>query len=195
MITSKPKIILIGASTGGIESLNFILKDLPANSPPLIISQHILPNFCQSFSNQLFKISGRPTQIITEPVELNIGHIYIQQPESNLSFNGFGNKIKATPIKTFGVSIFRPCIDEMFLAYNKNTSNLPSCLAIVLTGMGADGALGLLALKKSKHLTITQDQATSIVYGMPKAAKLIGASTIEMSLTSIKENIRFLSQY
>ena len=118
MITSKkPKNLLIGSPTGGTEALAFILKDLSANCSPIVISQHILPNFCQSLATQLEKFSGRPTQITPTPIHLLTGHIYIHQPESTLSFKHFGNNTKAIPAQALGASIFRLCNDEMFFSY------------------------------------------------------------------------------
>lgn len=192
MKLKRPKAILIGASTGGIEALAFILKDHNAKCPPILISQHILPNFCQPFADQLGKTSGRPTIILSQATDMMDGSIYIQHPETSLSFRTFGTHIRATPSNNFGASIFRPCIDDAFTAYSNLSISSSNSLAFLLTGMGNDGAKGLLELKKQGHTTISQDQNTCIVYGMPKAAKAIGAIVHEMSITSIRDNIRFL---
>lgn len=192
MKLKRPKVILIGASTGGIEALAFILKDHNAKCPPILISQHILPNFCQPFADQLGKISSRPSIILSQPTDMIDGSIYIQHPETSLSFKTLGTQIRATPSNNFGSSIFRPCIDDCFLAFSKLNVSSSNCLAFLLTGMGNDGANGMLELKKQGHTTISQDQNTCVVYGMPKAAKTIGATVYEMSITSIRDNIRFL---
>lgn len=189
----RPKIILIGASTGGIEALTFLLKELPPKCPPILISQHILPNFCQSFATQLSKISGRPTTVITSPTDLLSGQIYVQQPETKLTFKNSITSLRCTSTPNQGGNIFRPCIDETFSNFSKSFSASTPCIAFLLTGMGSDGAHGLLSLKNSGQITITQDQASSIVYGMPKVAKQIGAATHEMSLSTIRDNILFLS--
>jgi two-component system chemotaxis response regulator CheB len=75
-----PKLILIGASTGGIEALSFILKDHNQNCPPILILQHILPNFFQLFADQLAKTSGQPVYVISKSMDMIDGSIYIQHP-------------------------------------------------------------------------------------------------------------------
>jgi chemotaxis response regulator CheB len=119
------------------------------------------------------------------------GSIYSQHPETSLTFKSIGT-LRVSPTNNFGSSIFRPCIDDTYSSYSTLPLNSSNCLAFLLTGMGNDGAKGLLCLKKQGHITISQDQNTCLVYGMPKAAKIIGATTHEMSITSIRDNIRFL---
>lgn len=177
------KLIAIGASTGGVEALKEVLVSLPATLPPIVITQHMPPLFTKSFADRLNKACAISIKEAEDGEILKNGHAYIAK-------GGVHMLIKASTIKLQDgevVSSHKPSVDVLFESIaamdGKHT------LGIILTGMGKDGAKGMLNLKQAGAFTIGQDEASSLVYGMPKAAFLGGGVDVQLPLHTIAKAI------
>ncbi len=176
-----PPLILIGASTGGPKSIASILADLPHNfAASIIIVQHIEQEFASEFIHWLQSYTNLPVIRACAGEYLSSHTIYIASSNDHLIINAylrFGYTSKPENIP------YRPSIDVLFNSVAEHWVS-PS-LAILLTGMGKDGAEGLLHLRQAGWTTVAQDESTSIVYGMPKAAKELGAAMHVLPLSLI----------
>lgn len=184
--TRAPEVILIGASTGGVQALAELLRDIPADYPPIVIVQHISSKFADSLARQLQRVTGRPfVPLLQEFQELKRGHLFVALDSYHIHLTERGGRrgIQKHHIEN-DRSQHCPSVDELFHSAVPFASN---ALAILLTGMGKDGAAGLAALRKNGALTIVQDEASCIVFGMPKEAIKIGAAKLVGNLRQIRK--------
>jgi len=182
--TSEVPVVAIGASTGGPQALAEILSQLPARFPAaVLVVQHVDEQFTPGLAAWLQRSSKMPIAIPEAETRLAAGAVWIAGQAQNMTYdNGFA---KYTPASADAVH--KPSIDSLF--FSLATAHRATRIGVLLTGMGRDGAAGLLALRQSGALTIAQDAATSIVYGMPKAAAEIRAATEILPLSSIAPRI------
>ena len=182
-----PKLIAIGASTGGVETLTEIIPYLPANCPPIVITQHMPPVFTASFAKRLSTLCQFPIYEATEGMVLKNGMACIAAGGTQLKVIRKASGLVCKVTDDAPVNNHKPSVDVTFDsvvdAVGENT------LAIILTGMGKDGAEGLLRLRQAGAHTIGQNEATSIVYGMPQAAYKIGAVSEVLPLPAIADAI------
>lgn len=176
------KLILIGASTGGVDALLAVLSALPADCPPVAVVQHT----GQGFSESLIRLLARRTRAVVEAaqdgMELRSGRICVAA--------GCPGHMRLKSNKPYRISVepgplvsgHLPSVDALFHSAVPAGSQV---VAALLTGMGRDGAEGLLALRKAGAITIGQDESSSVVYGMPRAAFEIGAVRQQMPLPEI----------
>lgn len=163
-------IIAIGASTGGPKVVMKILRELPVNrEASIVIVQHIASGFAAGFAEWLNAESAYEVRIAREGDTLEPGVALVAPSDQHLEIRNRRVVLTGTPL----VNGCRPSIDNLFLSLAKE--NAPSVVAALLTGMGKDGAAGLLALREAGAYTIAQDEATCAVYGMPKVAFELGA--------------------
>lgn len=180
-------VIVMGASTGGSEALECILKQLPAILPPIVIAQHMPPKFTKSFADRLNAVSRLSVREAQQGELLMPGTAYVApggfhtgiiQREHKLllqcSENSLGNKLC-------------PCIDTLFSSAAR--LGAVQMLGVLLTGMGKDGAQGLLQMRQAGAHTIAQDESSCVIYGMPKAAYELGAAEYQVPLERISGNI------
>jgi len=182
-ITGTDGIIAIGASTGGTEAIFYILKCLPANLPGIVIVQHIPPVFSRMFAERMnvstqFKVKEAKTGDYVEN-----GCVYIAPGDMHMKIKKIGGRYKIECFNSDKVNGHRPSVDVLFDSVAKNAGS--KALGIILTGMGYDGAKGLLSMRKTGAYTIGQDESSCVVYGMPKVAYNIGAVEKEISLQKI----------
>jgi two-component system, chemotaxis family, protein-glutamate methylesterase/glutaminase len=182
----KDGIIAIGASTGGVEALHKLLTSFPADCPPTVIVQHINGQFAGAMANRLNDSCRPKVQLAESDIVLKPGNIYIAPGnERHLTVRKSGgapySKLRTADL----VSGHRPSIDMLFSSVAKEMPG--QAVGVLLTGMGADGAKGLLAMREADCPTIAQDQATCVVYGMPRVAAEIGAAQFVMGLPHIAE--------
>ncbi len=162
------KIVVIGASAGGTQALEYLLKELPVNAPPIAIVQHMPEKFTEAFAKRLNDIStinvleAKGGEIMTE------GYAYIAMGNRHLAVSYENKSYKLSVIDGPLVSRHKPSVDVLFRSAAKSGSK--NILGVILTGMGDDGAAGMLEMKNSGCITIAQDKETSAVYGMPKEA-------------------------
>ncbi len=180
-------IIAIGASTGGVEALHHVLRRFPQDCPPTVIVQHINGSFAAAMANRLNEQCAPRIQLAESDMVLRQGHVYIAPGnERHLTVRqGTDGKVYSRLRPGELCSGHRPSIDMLF---NSVAAELPGrAVGVILTGMGADGAQGLLAIRNAGCPTIAQDQATCVVYGMPKVAAELGAATHVLGLPRIAE--------
>ena len=182
--TSGLSIVAIGASTGGPQALAQILSQLPANFPAaVLVVQHVDEQFTPGLASWLRHSSSLPVCIARGEETLHAAGVWIAGTSENLTYDN-GRLTYSTPNKD---SIHRPSIDALFMSLAR--PHRATRIGVLLTGMGRDGAGGLLAMRKAGALTIAQDAATSVVYGMPKAAVEMNAASEVMPLASIAPRI------
>jgi two-component system chemotaxis response regulator CheB len=176
-------IVAIGASTGGTEAIKEVVTKLPAHFPPVVVTQHIPPVFSTTYAQRLDKMSKMHVHEAKDGQKIEAGHIYIAPGDEHLKIIKKGGTFYCQLEKSALVNRHRPAVDVMFdsLAelHAKHTS------AVLLTGMGADGAKGLLGFREKGAFTIAQDENTCVVYGMPKAAVEMGAAEKVLPLDKI----------
>lgn len=182
---SKQKLVLIGASTGGPGHLRKLLCDIKINNAIVVVAQHMDPMFIPSFCNQLSKECHIDIECIEEKIKLeNKFYICKHNTEILKSLNTSINKDAKLP--------YSPNINMLF-ASATNLCNEIEIMAILLTGIGDDGANGLFELYKNGAKCIAENEESAIVYGMPKRAKEINASLKTMNLSDIRKELeRFL---
>lgn len=180
------RIVGIGSSTGGVEALISILSKFPANCPPTIISQHMPPTFTKSFAARLNKLCAAEVSEAQEGDRLRPGHVFLCPGEMHLELSGQHNPVihLSTADRVNG---HRPSVDVMFHSLLHCSGG--NSIGVILTGLGRDGAEGLLALRQAGADTIGQDEGSCVVYGMPRAAFDIGAVARQLPLERIAERI------
>jgi two-component system chemotaxis response regulator CheB len=180
------RIVAIGSSTGGVEALVEILSKFPANCPPTIISQHMPPTFTKSFAARLNKLCAPEISEAREGDRLETGRVFIAPGEMHLELVAGGMPgIHLSQAER--VNGHRPSVDVMFASVRRVRGG--RVIGVILTGLGRDGAEGLLALRQAGAETIGQDEASCVVYGMPRAAFEIGAVGMQVPLERIGERI------
>ena len=181
------KIILIGSSTGGPKQLKFLLKDMELKDTCVVIAQHMSVNFISSFVNQFNKEALAEVVMANDKEVLQNGKIYICQQNTILSgaLNIFLNFSEEC-------TNFKPNVDLLFKSA-QDLSKTNKIIAVLLTGMGDDGAKGLFDLYQVGVKCLCENEKDSIVYGMPKKAKQLNPELKQMSLLEIKnELIKFV---
>lgn len=167
-------IVGIGASTGGTEAIRAVLEQLSPAFPATIITQHMPPNFTKSFAQRLNSICQINVHEAKDGERILPGNAYIAPGDKHMTLvrSGADYRIKLDdgPL----VCGHKPAVDVMFNSLAKVVGK--NAIATILTGMGKDGAAGLLSLRQSGAITMAQDEASCVVYGMPKAAVDIGAT-------------------
>lgn len=186
-LNATNKIIAIGASTGGTEAIKDVLKRIPANSPPIVMVQHMPMNFTKAFAerlNQICEIEVREAkngdQVLPGTALLAPGNKHMELRRNGANYFV---EIKDGPL----VFHQRPAVENLFLSVAKFAGS--NAVGVILTGMGKDGSTGLLEMKKSGAYTIAQDEKSSIVFGMPREAIELGAADIVLPLDRIATEI------
>lgn len=180
----KPQAILaIGASTGGTEAIKEVLLSMPANCPPIVIAQHIPPVFSASYASRMDRICDINVHEASDGEVLAAGNAYIAPGHSHMVLVSQGNRYKIQLNQNPPVNRHRPSVDVLFDSVAAVAGK--HAVACLLTGMGEDGSKGLLHLKESGAYTIVQDEASSVVWGMPGAASRLNAQEIILPLQKI----------
>jgi len=186
-VPSGDKIVLIGASTGGVEALKIVLMGLPANCPPVLITQHMPPRFTAAFAERLNRECPVKVSEAKHDDPLEVGHVYIAPGSHHLELVRKGLGYACAIHDGAPVSGHRPSVDVLFRSGAKIAG--PKIVSAILTGMGKDGAEGMLELHKAGAITIGQDEHSSLIYGMPRAAFERGAVQTQFPLDHIAEAI------
>lgn len=182
------RIVAIGASTGGVEALLAVLSRFPKNCPPTVITQHMPATFTKSFAERLDRVCEPRVAEATHGAPLMQGQIYLA-PGSTTHLEVIAAKAGLTCAlaATDLVNGHRPSVDVLFHSIAAAVG--PGAVGVILTGMGRDGAEGLRAMREAGANTIGQNQATSLVYGMPKVAFDRGAVEKQLPLNEIGDEI------
>lgn len=181
------QVIAIGASTGGTEALKVVLTRMPPNSPGIVVVQHMPANFTTAFAERLNSICQITVKEARNNDSVTTGTALIAPGNYHMILRRSGARyyveIKTGPM----VHHQRPAVDILFKSTAKYAG--PNAIGVILTGMGADGAAGLLEMKKTGARTIAQDEASCVVFGMPKEAIKTGAADKVIPLNQIASEI------
>jgi two-component system chemotaxis response regulator CheB len=173
-VMPKPDLILIGASTGGTQALVHLLKDMPYEiCPPVMVVQHIPEFFSKAFRQRLMDASGLKAGEMHDGQALRAGHLYMALGSYHIAVIRSGKKLLLKLSQDPPILGHRPSVEYLFQSAAR--INDLSITAILLTGMGRDGAQGLKSLNMNGAFTIAQDPNSSTVFGMPKEAIMLGA--------------------
>lgn len=185
-VNRKNHLVLIGASTGGTEAIKKLLVKLPKNSPAIVITQHIPKEFSQRFAQRLNDMSQIEVHEATHGQKIKAGHVYIAPGDKHLEVVDKNGTLFCTLNDGPEVNRHKPAVDVLFCSAKNFADNVQ---AVILTGMGQDGARGMLELKEAGSRTIIQDKKSSLIWGMPGRAFDLSAETVQLPLTEIAENI------
>lgn len=186
-LLSTEKLIIIGASTGGTEAIRELLQPLPPDSPGILIAQHMPAGFTNSFAQRL---NGLCRIAVTEAVHgerILPGHAYIAPGGFHLSLTRSGANYVAQVDQEPPVNRHRPSIDVLFDSAAKHAGK--NATGVILTGMGRDGAEGLLRMHQAGAYTLAQDEASCVVFGMPREAIALGAASEVVPLAEISQRV------
>ena len=184
---SLNKVLAIGASTGGTEAIKEVLIRMPENCPPIVITQHIPPVFSSSFALRMDRTCTINVKEAQHGDKLIAGWAYIAPGDQHLSVVKQGSSLYCQLDESEPVNRHRPAVDVLFNSLVKVCPK--NTIAALLTGMGSDGAKGLLALRQHGAYTIAQDELSSVVWGMPKAAIELGAAIDVVSLSKVTQQL------
>ncbi|OPJ57109.1 protein-glutamate methylesterase/protein-glutamine glutaminase [Alkalithermobacter paradoxus] len=185
-------IVAIGTSTGGPRALQQVVPNISPNiKAPIVIVQHMPPGFTKSLADRLNQISKIEVKEAEHGEILKNGVGYIAPGDKHMNFEKRGKDIKIVLNDGSKVSGHRPSVDSMFLSLSKLDFNKVIC--VLMTGMGADGALGMKELKKKPNVvSIAEDESTCVVFGMPKSAVNLGVVDSVLKLNQISSEINML---
>ena len=181
------KVIAIGASTGGTEAIREILENLPPNLPGIVIAQHIPPGFSTSFAERMNRLSRLKVCELDKTTPLINGHVYIAPGNKHLRIKKNDKGFLCVLDEEEKINRHRPSVDALFdsvaIYAGKNATG------VILTGMGGDGSKGLKAMRDNGAYTVAQDEASSVVWGMPGEAVKLGAVDKQLPLEGIASHL------
>jgi len=190
MARTTEKVVCIGASTGGTESLREVLEALPVDSPGIVIVQHMPEKFTAAFSRRLDSLCAVEVKEAEDGDTVLRGRVLIAPGNRHMLLNRSGARycvsVKDGPL----VSRHRPSVDVLFRSAAQYAG--ANAIGIIMTGMGDDGAKGLLEMRQNGATTLAQDEATSVVFGMPKEAIALGGAEKVVPLGAIAREIQRL---
>jgi len=184
------KVIAIGASTGGVEALETILSLLPARIPPVVLVIHMPVGFTKLFAARLDGLLRMSVKEAQSGDVLTQGQILIAPAGKHMKVVNRNGRLTVDCFVGPKVQFVIPAADVLFESVAEHVKK--NAIGVILTGMGADGARGLLAMREQGAKTIGQDKATSIIYGMPKVAMDMGAVEHQLPLSKIADKIMSL---
>jgi two-component system chemotaxis response regulator CheB len=170
---SREALVAVGASTGGTEAIRKLLVALPPDGPGILIAQHMPEGFTKSFAARLDSLSRMRVKEAEDGERVVPGHAYIAPGHSHLLLQRIGAHYLLRLSQSEPVNRHRPSVDVLFRSVAANAG--PNAIGVILTGMGKDGAQGMLDMRHAGARTLAQDEASCVVFGMPKEAIAIGA--------------------
>lgn len=184
------KLVAIGSSTGGTEALSEVLSNLTAPMPPVLVVQHISPNFSKLFADRLDRECSLKVKEAENGERAQDNIIYIAPGDKHMSISGSPGSITINCRAGERIHGVTTSVDVLFESVARQIGN--KAVGVILTGMGVDGAAKLLEMRKVGARTLGQDEASCVVYGMPKAAFNMGAVEKQVSLTNMAKEITAL---
>lgn len=182
----RPALIIIGSSTGGTEVVKEILIHLPEDAPPVLVVQHMPEHFTKAFADRLNELSQIQIKEATHGDKIQTGAAFIAPGGKQMAVNLRAGELFIKITDDPPMNRFKPSVDYLFNSVAP-LDLAPKTLAIILTGMGSDGAKGMLELKNRGSYTIGQNEESCMVYGMPRAAHELGATRLMASTEEIIE--------
>ncbi len=189
-LLSSEKLIAIGASTGGTEAIRAVLQPLPPTSPALLITQHMPPGFTRSFAERLNKLCQITVKEAEDGERVLPGHAYIAPGDRHLELARSGANYQVRIHDGPAVNRHRPSVDVLFRSVAQYAGR--NAVGVILTGMGNDGAAGLLEMHRAGAYTLAQNEASCVVFGMPREAIAMGGVNDVVELNQISQ--RMLAQ-
>ncbi|MGE5503594.1 MAG: protein-glutamate methylesterase/protein-glutamine glutaminase [Actinomycetota bacterium] len=184
---STDRLVAIGSSTGGVEALRDVILALPADAPPIVVTQHIPPRFSTSFAQRLDGLASVRVKEASDGERIVAGHVFIAPGDRHLAIRRSGAQLVAHTFDGPLCSGHKPSVDVLFRSVAEACGS--NAVGVILTGMGRDGAEGLLEMRNAGANTLGEDESSCVVYGMPKAAFELGAVERELPLSRIAEEI------
>lgn len=189
-MVSSEKLLILGASTGGTEALRVVLEPLPANAPAILIAQHMPGGFTRSFAQRLDRLCQISVKEAEDGERILPGHAYIAPGDSHLLLARSGANYVARLDNGPPVNRHRPSVDVLFRSAAEQAGR--NAIGVLLTGMGKDGAQGLLEMRQAGAPTVAQDEETSLVFGMPREAIARGGAGEVLPLEQIAPRMMVL---
>ncbi len=168
------RLIAIGSSAGGTEALRVVLEMMPADAPAIVLTQHLPASFSAPFAERLDRHSAMSVREASDGEAILPGHVYIPAGGRHLRVIRDGARWRCRIDDSAPVNLHKPAVDVLFRSVAQNAG--ANAIGAILTGMGDDGARGLLEMKQAGARTLVQDEASSVVWGMPGAAFKLGAA-------------------
>jgi two-component system chemotaxis response regulator CheB len=181
--TAAPRVVAIGASTGGTEALRTLLGALPADMCGIAVVQHMPSPFTRQFAEHLNEVSALQVREAVHGDELRSGTALVAPGDRHMTLRSSGTRLVVELHDGPLVSRHRPSVDVLFRSVAESARS--SAVGVILTGMGADGATGLLEMRKAGATTIAQDENSCVVFGMPREAIARGAAEAVLPLDAI----------
>lgn len=185
------KLVVIGASTGGVEALATVLSQFPRDCAPTLVTIHLPTPFTRNFAQRLDRICKPRVHEASDGAPIQPGNIYVAPGTHTHLEVSRADQMRCVLREADQINGHRPSVDALFLSAARNIG--ARAVGVILTGMGADGSQGLLAMRKAGARTLGQNEATCVVYGMPKVACQIGAVEKQAPLHAIAAEIAALT--
>ncbi|MDG2526482.1 chemotaxis response regulator protein-glutamate methylesterase [Stenotrophomonas sp. HITSZ_GD] len=192
LFRTTDRLIAIGASAGGTEALRVVLEGMPADAPAVVLTQHLPASFSTAFAERLDRHSAMSVREASDGEAVLPGHAYLPPGGRHLRVIRDGARWRCRIDDTEPVNRHKPAVDVLFRSVAANAG--PNAIGAILTGMGDDGARGLLEMQQAGAATLVQDEATSVVWGMPGAAFKLGAAQETVPLERVAERLLALSR-
>lgn len=186
-VPASNKIIALGASTGGTEAIKAVAKLFPADTPPVVITQHLPAAFSESFVRHIDLVSPMTACIPKHGQTAAAGHIYLSPGDRHMVIIKEGSRYVIQLEDGEPVNRHKPAVDVMFHSLARCAG--ANAVAVLLTGMGSDGAAGMQAMHDAGAKTVIQDEQSSVVWGMPGAAFKLGCTNYVLPLEDIAHKI------
>jgi two-component system chemotaxis response regulator CheB len=184
------RLIIIGASTGGTEAIKDLLIEMPANCPGILVTQHMPHTFTRAFATRLDSVCKISVCEAEGGMPILPGHAYIAPGNAHLLLARHGGHYVCALSDGPPVNRHRPSVDVLFRSAANCAGH--NAIGVILTGMGKDGARGLLEMKQAGAYTLAQDEASCVVYGMPKEAIALGGAS---EIVALKEMVLHIRSY
>jgi two-component system chemotaxis response regulator CheB len=189
---ASEQVIAVGASTGGTEALKTFLTELPPDCPGVLIVQHMPPGFTRAFAERLDGLCQVRVKEAVDGDHVLVGHVLIAPGDFHMRLAQAHGHSLVRLAKDAPVNRHRPSVDVLFHSCAQNAG--PQAVGVLMTGMGEDGARGLLAMRTAGARTLAQDEASSVVFGMPRAAVELGAAERVVALNSLADAVMRLKK-
>ncbi|SAL12039.1 protein-glutamate methylesterase/protein-glutamine glutaminase [Caballeronia concitans] len=186
-LLSTEKLVIVGASTGGTEAIREVLVPLPPDAPAVLIAQHMPPGFTKSFAQRLNGLCRITVKEAEHGERVLPGHAYIAPGHSHLVLARSGANYVAHLSDAAPVNRHRPSVDVLFRSAAQHAGK--NAIGVILTGMGRDGAAGLLEMQQAGAYTLAQDEASCVVFGMPREAIAMGGASEVAPLSEMSRRV------
>ena len=190
---TEEKILFVGASTGGVEALKVLLMGLPPDCPPTLVTQHMPPRFTAAFAQRLNRECPMAVSEAVDGEPIEQGHVYIAPGAHHLLISRKGGRWCCALTDDALVSGHRPSVDVLFRSAARLVGD--AAVGVILTGMGKDGAEGMREMRNAGAMTLGQDEHSSLIYGMPRAAFECGAVAKQFPLEQLAHAIMDACDY